>query len=283
MRSVSAQKNGKLNQLFHDLPEGLLVDSAWLRMKGYSTSLSSQYVAAGWLERPAPRVYRRPRGALAWQQAVISLQTLLEKPLVVGGRTALELQGMGHYLTENIREVHLYGPERPPTWLDDLRLGVRFCYHTGKRLFRNDPISQGPSAGNLRSDSDAHAEPMDENFMRLDWGQWNWPLIVSAPERAILELLDELPKDESFHQVDKLMEGLSTLSPLRMKKLLANCRSVKVKRLFFLFAERHHHRWLAHLDPLSFDLGTGNRVLVKGGKLNRRYHISVPEEFDGVS
>ena len=55
--------------------------------------------------------------------------------------------------------------------------------------------------------------------MLRPWGQWDWPLTLSTLERAGLELLDELPERESFHQVDKLMEGLSNLSPRRLQKL----------------------------------------------------------------
>ena len=95
---MAKQKKGKLNYLAHHLPEGLLVDAAWLGKKGYSTSLRSQYVAGGWLKQPARQVYWRPRGPLRWQEAVVSLQTLLGYPLTVGGRTALELQGYAHYL-----------------------------------------------------------------------------------------------------------------------------------------------------------------------------------------
>ena len=40
---------------------------------------------------------------------------------------------------------------------------------------------------------------------------------VSTPERAILELLDEVPKRETFHQADVLMEGLRNLSPRRLR------------------------------------------------------------------
>jgi hypothetical protein len=282
---MTTQKERKLNRLVQDLPEGLLVDSKWLRARGYSTSLCSQYVSAGWLEQPARRVYRRPRGELTWEQVVISLQTLLRKPLVVGGRTALELQGMAHYLSTKIREVHLYGGEPPPNWLYDLHVGVKFRYHTGKRIFRDDPITRGLSSfdWDTRSNTGHSNDPIHGSFRQLEWGQWNWPLTVSTAERAILELLDELPEKESFHQVDKLMEGLSTLSPRRLQKLLADCRSIKVKRLFFFFAERHRHPWLKQLDPKNFDLGSGNRVLVKGGSLNTRYHITVPEDLDGVS
>jgi hypothetical protein len=47
-------------------------------------------------------------------------------------------------------------------------------------------------------------------------------------------------------------------------------------------ADRHHHAWLNRLDKDSIDLGTGKRMLVRGGKLDRVYQITVPEEFYGV-
>lgn len=111
-----AEQNGrKLNRLEHLLPEGLLADSAWMSQHGYSTSLRSQYVAAGWLQHPFRQVYRRSRAPLTWQQAVVSLQTFLGNDLVVGGRSALQLQGFAHYipLSQTMREVFLYGPTPP--------------------------------------------------------------------------------------------------------------------------------------------------------------------------
>ena len=91
--------------------------------------------------------------------------------------------------------------------------------------------------------------------MQQPWGQWEWPLIMSSPERAILELLDEVPQRETFHQADVLMEGLRNLSPRRLHTLLVDCRNVKVKRLFLWFAERHNHAWLKGLDRKGIDLG----------------------------
>ena len=120
------------------------------------------------------------------------------------------------------------------------------------------------------------------NWTVQPWGQWNWPLALSTPERAVLELFDELPKRESFHQADMLMQSLSNLSPRRLQKLLADCRSVKVKRLFFFFADRHQHAWLERIDKDAIDLGEGKRMLVKGGKLNKPYQITVPENLDAV-
>ncbi|MBM7485183.1 hypothetical protein ACVWWI_001492 [Bradyrhizobium sp. USDA 3686] len=110
-------------------------------------------------------------------------------------------------------------------------------------------------------------------------GQGEWPLTVSSPERALLELLDELPNSESFHQVDMLVEGLRNLSPRKLQKLLDDCRSVKVKRLFFWFADRHNHSWLKQIDRDTVDLGKGKRMLVKGGMLDPKYLITVPEDL----
>lgn len=281
---MATQITGKLNWLEQHLPEGLLVDAAWMTKHGYSTALRSQYVSGGWLEQPVRGVYRRPRGSLTWQQVVISLQTLLECPLIVGGRTALELQGYAHYLPQVIKGVHLYGPKSPPGWLFKLPLDLSFVWHNDIRLFRNEPITRGLSSlsWNLEDGEVRSNDPIHANFTIKPWGQWEWPLTLSTPERAVFELLDELPARETFHQVDKLMEGLSNLSPRRLQKLLADCRSIKVKRLFFFFADRHQHAWLKLLRKEKIDLGKGKRMLVKGGKLDPVYQITVPEDLDGV-
>lgn len=272
------RKTKRLN-LQRDLPEGLLVDAAWLRRNHFSRQLWHHYATTGVLEQLAPRVFHRPRGQLTWQQVVISMQTLLRLQLVVGGRTALELQGRAHYLSRETKEVHLYGPRRPPTWLNELKIGVRFIYHNDRKLFRKEGIKSGLPGLDSKPGSD---HLVQDTLMVMPWGQWNWPLTVSSSERAILEMLDELPRHETFHQADMLMEGLATLSPRRLQKLLEDCRSVKVKRLFFFFADRHSHAWLKHIDKDAVALGDGKRMLVKGGKLNKAYQITVPEEMNAV-
>lgn len=279
---MSEQFSGKLNQLQRDLPEGLLVDAAWLKARGYSAQLCRKYVTAGWLERPAHGVYRKPGGKLLWEHVIISLQTLLTKPLLVGGGTALTLHGFSHYLRREEKEVHLYGPEDAPTWLNKLPLPIKFVSHNSGALFRNEPIHFGlTSLGwNLKDNSEAANEnPQGASFRIMPWGQWDWPLTLSTPERAVLEMLDGLPAHESFDQADKIMEGLATLSPRRLQKLLLDCKSIKVKRLFFFFADRHNHPWRKHLDKDAVDLGTGKRMLVPGGRLDPTYLITVPEEL----
>jgi hypothetical protein len=189
---------------------------------------------------------------------------LLDLPLAVGGRTALEQLGYAHYLSAKVQEIHLYGPKRTPTWLTHLPLDVKFHWHNSLRLFPGD--------------ADAPPEPSPVMFSAAGM---HLPIRYSSKERAALELLDELPERESFHQVDALMEGLSDLSPRRLQTLLEACASVKVKRLFLFFADRHHHAWRSRLDVSRVDLGSGKRVLAKGGRLDPTYHITVPSDLEG--
>lgn len=282
---MGTERGSKLNRLQHDLPEGLVVDAGWLERHGYSSALRSKYAAHGWLEQVARGVYRRPAATLSnpdkkdeslrWQHVVISLQTVLERPFIVGGRTALELQGFAHYLgTGEFREVHLYGNEPAPSWVGKLPLETKLVFHNARTLFKNLPTGQ--AAAGVERDG----RPLAGGLVRQTWGQWEWPLVMSSPERAILELLNEVPQRETFHQADMLMEGLRTLSPKRLQKLLVECRSVKVKRLFLWFAERRNYPWLKQLDRAEIDLGTGKRMLQRGGKLDTKFNITVPENLD---
>jgi hypothetical protein len=101
---------------------------------------------------------------------------------------------------------------------------------------------------------------------------------ISAPERAILELLDLVPQKETFIESALIAETLSTLRPKVIQQLLNTCSSVKVKRLFLYLAEKQNHAWLKRLDLSKVDLGTGDRQIVKGGVFNAKYRITVPEE-----
>nr|WP_246773990.1 AbiEi antitoxin N-terminal domain-containing protein [Bradyrhizobium diazoefficiens] len=144
---------------------------------------------------------------LTWQKAVISLQTLLERPLIVGGRTALELQGFSHYLrAEGPTIVYLYGSDAPPRWLFKLPLKERFTFRKSTTLFKADRVTKGLKnfAWNVQNNTGAAADEFQAGPFKQISGEGEWPLIVSSPERALLELLDELPNSESFHQADML-------------------------------------------------------------------------------
>jgi hypothetical protein len=286
---MTIQISNKLNSLTRQLPEGLLVDAAWLEQQGYSRALRHQYVGANWLEQPARGVFRRPRGQLTWEQVIVSLQHLLKFPVSIGGRSALELAGCAHYLSQTPTQIHLYTDKKLPSWLFKLPLPQQFVSHNRPRFLPTEDSQSNLSAENsleineLKVNESAAIYKADLLPGLMQFGGGDMPLIISTPERAFLELLDELPQHESFHMADVIMEGLTTLSPRRMQSLLEVTSSIKVKRLFFLFAERHNHTWLKHMDIKKIDLGTGKRMLVKGGKLHNKYQITLPEEFAAES
>lgn len=287
---MGTPKGRKLNWLQVNLPEGLLVDASWLDRKGFSRGLRRKYVAHGWLDRVGRSVYRRPASSLSaqdqtgvnWEAVVVSLQTILECPVAVGGRTALELQGFGHYLsTTGPREIHVYSRERLPAWAAKLKLDNRLVFHSSRKLFDESvdpPRHRGTESKNDTQVGDTlrRAGLTEQSATHKDWR-----LAMSLPERAVLELLDEVPQRETFHQVDMLVDGLRNLSPRRLQALLVGCRNVKVKRLFFWFAERHKHSWLKELDRKAVDLGKGKRMIVRGGKLDTKFNITVPESLNG--
>ncbi len=104
-------------------------------------------------------------------------------------------------------------------------------------------------------------------------------MAISSPERAILELLHELPAHESFDQADALFDGLATLSPSRLRRLLPLCHHVRTLRLFAWFAKRHDPPWLRHVGLDKLDLGSGKRQVVPGGVMDPELGITVPGDM----
>jgi hypothetical protein len=259
------------------LPEGFLADSAWLQAQGLTRSSIRDYVDRGWLERIGPRVYRRPsqltKASLRWDVVVLSLQQVMHKPVHVGGRTAVELSGYAHYVEagDNSR-VYLYGVGLP-SWLAKLPISAQFETRS-LGLFANSNSGVEAKRYDMRSGEASGSLKYVEST-----SPWEWSLTMSVPERAILEMMDELPHRESFHQVDVVMEGLANLRPQLLGKLLRECRSVKVKRLFLWYADRHGHAWFKHLDLSAVDLGKGKRQLVPQGHFDPRYQITLPMEL----
>ena len=258
-------KNEKLKSVLEAVPAGFVVDAPWLEAHGVSRFLTRKYIDSGWLERLERGVFRRPAPQpvpLDWRTCLLSLQHIMNYQVHAGGITALGLQGYSHYLPLGGRaSVWLYGDEIP-AWLPRLKVGAPL-------ITRSLSLFGDPALGLSGSKS-------GDPGTTLPWG---WALRLSSPERAILEALNELPDNESFHNLDMVFEGLATLSPRRLAPLLHSCRKIKVIRLFFVFADRHNHAWRQHLDPNEFQLGTGDRALVRGGKIHPRYRIMVPAEF----
>ncbi|QOC24289.1 type IV toxin-antitoxin system AbiEi family antitoxin domain-containing protein [Wenzhouxiangella sp. AB-CW3] len=214
-------------------------------------------VKQGWLERLARGVFRRPGTSarssdrIDWKTCVLSLQHIMGYTVHVGGMTALTLQGYTHYLALGDKApVWLYGADAP-NWLKKLSLDAPL-------EIRNQRLFGDPEMGQL----EVQGEP---DSGRAGSPPWEWSMRMSGPERAVMEALDELPDHVSFHNLDMAFESLTTLRPKLLGSLLNDCRKIQVRRLFFVFADRHGHAWRKRLNPEDFDLGRGDRALVKGG------------------
>ena len=257
----------RLKPLLDTVPPGFLVDTPWLNAQGIDPKSIHDYVARGWLERVVRGVYRRPlpegaRGAHgeSWEVPLLSLQWLMKYAVHLGGESALDVAGYAHYLSLGGRSrVQFYG--EVPSWLKRLPMQTQVVVRR-RKLFGGDPVG----IDDVGLETGARGPTVEV---------WHWPIKASSPERAILEALDELPRHASFENLDKVFEGLVSLRPKQLMAVLQACRSVKVRRLFFVYADRHEHGWRKHLDTSRIDFGSGPRALVEGGKLHPTYRIYV--------
>ena len=246
------------------LPYGMLATKQWLLSRGLSLHSIDNALKSKKLEMQATGVYARTGVPISWQGVVCSLQNMSDQTIDVGGLTALELLGYGQYLSNNKSKIiRLYSTNKLPAWLQKLRLPVTFEWHGTKTLW---------TPGALEG----------ENFrIEHSWRDDLPPVKLSCPEKAILEVLKDLPDTISFEHADELMQGMTSLSPKKLTALLHACSNVKVKRLFFWYAERVGYSWVNKLDYSEFDLGKGKRVIAAQGKLDKKYLITVPKNLYG--
>jgi hypothetical protein len=236
-------------------PPKTVATTRWLEEKGVSRQLVDSYKNSGWLERFERGAYKRPHEEITWTGALYTLQKLNDLPVHIGGKTALEQKGFGHYIRKGAHQKVILWKEpdvRLPAWFQthewDVTLHLRSV-----RLFEND--------------TGVFSEKEIEGIT----------LRLSSPEQAIMEYLYDIPKLESYDEANYIMEGLSSLRPSVVQSLLEGCQSIKVKRLFLYLAEMYNHSWFKRLDPSSIDFGSGKREIIKGGKLDKKYQIVVPE------
>lgn len=260
-----AVPNRPLNHLLKDLPEGVVVPSAWLSERGISPQLVRKYVAGGWLTALAHGAYTRHAASpVDWQGVVLALQRLAQQPIHVGGLSALNLHGLAHYLPlGGESRIHLWnhgrGLARLPAWVSSISLSQQFVFHR-QRLF------EAAIAG--------------EGLAPLPTRVRDWTLTTSSPERAILEVLSLVgDTPASFTHAAELFEGLPALRPALVQQLLEGCTNIKVKRLFLFLVTRQDAPWSRKLKIDRITIGHGKRQVTRGGRLDVRFSITVPEQF----
>jgi hypothetical protein len=270
--SQNQAKKGAYKKILKSLlPYGMLATKTWLRMHGLSSHAIDNAVKSETLLLLASGVYSQYNRNLRWEGVVASLQRmelddindeLTVPPTHAGGVTALALSGLSQYLSlGSSPTTHLYSRNKLPAWLDRTSLSFKFEGHGVKTLWSNELMQ-------------------DDRFIKQhEWEKDLPDVYFSCPEKAIFEVLKDVPDAISFEHADELMQGLVNLSPKKLDQLLTGCRSIKVKRLFFWFAKRQNYQWFKKLDRSKYDLGAGKRVVAKDGKLDKEFLITVPRHM----
>jgi hypothetical protein len=252
---MASYTGSKINQLLKAWPTGTVAVLPWLEKQGVYQQLVHEYEKTAWLRRVGQGAYAKAGDQVEWTGGLYAIQEQMKLPIHAGGKTALQLQGYAHFLPMGKGTVvTLFGlPNvKLPTWFKQYRWGIKVRYST-TNLF---------------------AVQADQGLTKKDLGPYQ--IKVSAPERAMMEVLYGVPLIDSYEEARLLMEGLTTLRSRLVQSLLERCVSVKVKRLFMLLAENSKHAWVRKVDLSKVDFGKGKRTLVKGGRFDPKYKITVP-------
>jgi hypothetical protein len=228
---MATTNSSKLKLLYTRLTPGTPLASEDLAALGISADLAVHYVRSGWLTRLARGVYCRPNDPLALHPSLSLLQRKL-KGLHVGGKSALDWYGVRHYVSQQPL-LHLYGwnAGRLPEWFTD-----HFpAEYRRKRLFNEQP------------DVLLHVAPFEKRSGAPQ---------VSAPERALLELLSEVGVRQSLQEARELVESTYSLRADVLRELLQQCTSVKTVRLCLQLGREGSLPWVKKLDPANLPTGS---------------------------
>jgi hypothetical protein len=218
-------------------PRGEPRTTADLGSRGMSPYRASALARSGWLEHVARGVYKLPGDTLD-RDACLALLARELPGLHVGGRTALDWRGVRHSVAA--RELLVLWGERParlPAWFIQ-----RFpSTYRATRLFDSTlPAGTGLQAlPNGRTD-----------------------VLVSTPERALLELLSDVGKGQTLAEARLIVEGLAGLRPKVLDQLLSHTTRVKVVRLAHAMAAATGHLWAEVTAAQNRRLGGGGWVAV---------------------
>lgn len=221
----------KLNALYTRIPPGTPLTSEDLATLGISADLAVHYVRAGWLTRLTRGVFCRPNDNLALHPSLFLLQRRFEG-LHVGGKSALDWYGVRQYVAQQpVMQLYGWTAGHLPEWFTE-----RFPanYHR-KRLFDEQPSAL------------LHVGP----FEKRDGAPQ-----VSAPERALLELLSDVGVRQPLQEARELVEGAYSLRADVLRELLQRCSSVKTVRLCLQLGREASLPWAAKLDPATLPTGS---------------------------
>lgn len=223
-----------VQRLMQESRRGHPLDTDALRELGVSNALASHLTKAGWLQRLSQGAYLLA-GDTPTRDGTIAFLSRRIPGLHVGGKTALAWQGVRHNISFR-EKVVLWGsaPYRFPAWVAE-HLPHAFQITA---LFDED-ISEN-----------AGLKPLPAGAAEV---------LVSVPERALLELASDVGKGQSLEEASNLMVGLRNIRRDVLDEFLRHCTRVKVVRLVRDLGLEAGHPWAADVQKHVDRLGAGKR------------------------
>lgn len=246
----------KIQQIIGSVPHDSVLFGSWLSSQGLDARGQYSYMKSGWLDRISKGVYKIHGSTPTLMATVSSYNMQLGKSCIVGAYTALEFRGYSHYLSMGKPLAYLFTDKtnKLPSWLLKEEWDMTIKYMTTSFL-GNELLG---------------VETMTNNQHEL---------LVSSPERAILECLNLPDASYSLLDIYYIMESMTTLRPKLVQTLLESCTSQKVKRLFLYMAEKAGHSWFMALKPDNINLGTSRFMVTPTGKFINKYNMTISKEL----
>jgi len=201
-------------------PRGTPFDHQQLAKLGVSSALAHHYLKSGWLARLGRGVFMFPNDSLRQEDCLKFLSRQMPG-FHVGGRTALAWRGVRHNLPAR-EPLSVWGEGKAglPEWF--------------QKLFPSRYITRNPFSPKLPRN--LGLQPLPETPDGV---------LVSVPERALLEMLSEVGVHQGIEEARNIMEGARSLRPEVLTTLLKNCHRVKVVRLCVTWAKELNLPWAA--------------------------------------
>jgi hypothetical protein len=233
------------------LPRGGPLGLELLAAHGITAKHASALLRSGWLQRLGRGAYSLP-GDVLNRDACLAFLAQQLPGLHVAAKTALAWRGVRHNLA--FREtVVLWGdrPGRLPAWFSE-RFAVRYRV---AHIFET-------------------AMPIGLGLAPLPAGRPD--LLVSTPERALLELLSETGSFEGLEEVRHLVESTRNLREPVLDELLGHLNRIKVARLAARLSTELGLPWADLALRHSRRLGGGRRWVAVGRTGERLDLVATP-------
>lgn len=215
-----------IQRMMREAPRGQPLDMEMLKSFGVSIAMANRLVDSGWMARLSAGAYLLTGDSPARDGAIAYLGRRISG-LHVGGRTALAWHGVRHNLPLRERVV-LWGCSgyRFPVWVNDVML---YSYQT-TQLFSHDlPY---------------------ERYLKTMPGQ-DAGVLVSVPERALLELISDVGEGQTLEKVENLFASVRHMRRPILTELLSHCRIAKVAMILRTLARRDDRPWAADVHELA--------------------------------